>query len=89
MTNGELIDILSTFPRDLTVWHSDGGYVEGAARSIAPIKILASEASLNGDEISDEIRNTKFDSYWEEEGYQEIAKDVLAKEIVLLKSTLD
>jgi len=89
MTNGELIDILSTFPRELTVWHSDGGYVEGAARSIAPIKILANEASLDGDEIEDEIRYTKFDAFWKEEGYQEVAKDFLVKEIILLQSTLD
>lgn len=47
------------------------------------------KTSFDGDEVNDEVRYTKFDSYWEEQGYQEVEKDVLSKEIILLKSTLD
>lgn len=89
MTVQQLIEHLQQFPPDLEVWVSDGGYCEGATKCIAPEKKIAWEAGLDGDEVGDEWVYDKMSSYWESQGYTEVEHELLSKEIVLLKSTLD
>jgi len=88
----ELIEQLSKFDPELELWHSDGGYCEGSMRSIEPVKILAIDAGLDGDEVDSEY----FYVYDEEDmidnpekhGYEKTG-DGYSKYIVLLRSQLD
>ncbi len=89
MTVKELIEHLSKFPQDLKVWVSDGGYCEGAANCIEPVELVAWEAGLDGDEVDDEWVNDEQSAYWESQGYIEVEHNLLSKNIVLIKSTLD
>jgi hypothetical protein len=50
----ELINILSQYPEDMEVWVSDRGYCEGGEKLTTVEKLLAYDASLDGDEINDE-----------------------------------
>ena len=50
----ELINILSQYPEDMEVWVSDRGYCEGGEKLTTVEKVVAYDASLDGDEINDE-----------------------------------
>jgi hypothetical protein len=50
----ELINILSQYPEDMEIWVSDRGYCEGGEKLTTVEKLLAYDASLDGDEINDE-----------------------------------
>lgn len=50
----ELKEILNQYPDDMEIWVSDKGYVEGGERLTKVQKVLASDAGLDGDDVSDE-----------------------------------
>ena len=91
MTVADLIQMLEVLPQDLTVWVSDGGYCEGAARLTEVQFVNAWDSGLDGDEVNDEyIYNEGQDAdTMIEEGYTLVENEIWTKPIVLLKSTLD
>lgn len=82
----ELKEILSQYPDDMEIWVSDKGYVEGGERLTKVQKILASDAGLDGDDVSNEYILVEDDTnileylakgYILEEGGEYLSKEIL------------
>lgn len=84
----ELKEILNQYPDDMEIWVSDKGYVEGGERLTKVQKVLASDAGLDGDDVSDEYilveDDTNIPEYLAKGYILEEDGEYLSKEILYL-----
>lgn len=83
MTKKELIELLEPYPDNITIWVSDGGYLEGATPLSKVYLEFAFDADLDGDLVSDEYT---YDL--EKENNDDYTKIIRDEQTILTKKVL-